>query len=149
MTAPCDRTGEPLPLDQLPDFFRREAERASPYSRAAARAWRWAADELERSLAARLDEVLSISAASAESGWSYEALRRRVVGEPALNAGTPGAPAIRRRDLQRLGAPRGQRRPKIQPHIAPAAESTTPESDGAPVPSTRFEKIKRHALRSA
>lgn len=88
MSPRVDGAGEPLPLEQLPAFFREEAERASPYSRNAARVWRWAADAIERSLAARLEEVLSISAASTESGWSYEALRRRVTGEPALNAGT-------------------------------------------------------------
>ena len=131
----------PAPLQELPDLFLNEAERAKPYSATAARVWGWAAEWLRVALDAGLDEMLPINIAAAESGWSYEALRRRVSSDSDLNAGTPGAPAIRRRDLQRLGPPRARRK------SAPAPSGAEAGAPGAAPASTHFERIKERALR--
>jgi hypothetical protein len=129
---------QPAPIQALPELFLNEAERAKPYSPMAARVWGWAAEWLRVALEARLDDVLSIRAAAAESGWSYEALRRRVSADPGLNAGTPGAPAIRRRDLQRLGPPRGRR--KLASALAGARAVPQLVVSGAAPASTPFER---------
>jgi hypothetical protein len=81
------------------------------YAPDAAEAITECAERLEASLQADLDCFLTLQQAVAESGWSYEGLRRALEQRPDLNAGKPGAPLIRRSDLPLLGAPRGSRGP--------------------------------------
>lgn len=47
------------------------------------------------------EEVLSLAAASAESGYSREHLARMIRQGTIPNAGRPNAPSVRRRDLPR------------------------------------------------
>jgi hypothetical protein len=63
------------------------------------------ADALETALREEDDDVLSLSDAAKESGFSKERLRHRVAAGEIPNAGRKGAPLIRRRDLPRK--PRG------------------------------------------
>lgn len=139
----------PPDLSSLPERFREEAAQAEPYSRRAAWVWRRAADELERALGERHTEMLTITRAAEETGWSYEALRRRVVADPILNAGVPGAPAIRRGDLAKLGPPRRSRSESrgVQVSVPRPQEVTRTGSSGAASPSTPFERIKQRATR--
>lgn len=50
------------------------------------------------------DEVLSLTAASAESGYSRDHLARLIRQGTIPNAGRPNAPRVRRRDLPRKAA---------------------------------------------
>lgn len=125
---------QPAPIKELPNLFREEAARAEPYAPKAARLWRRAADWLEISMAAHLDEIIPIARAATEAGWSYEALRRRVSQDASLNAGVPGAPAIRRSDLARLGPPRGKRQKC-------AGQETVITFKGAAPPSQPFDRV--------
>lgn len=59
------------------------------------------ATELETALHTEEQEVLSIDMAAKESGYNAEYLRRLLRSNPALNAGRPGKPLIRRCDLPR------------------------------------------------
>lgn len=94
---------QPTTLTGLAPLFLERAALLAPYARGAAAAWREAAGLLARALAAADDKVLTIAGAAREAGWSYEALRRRVVADPALNAGVTRAPRITRRALRALG----------------------------------------------
>jgi hypothetical protein len=93
-----------------------------------------------------LDQPLTIEQARRESNWSYEALRRRLKEEPSLNVGEPGAPLIRRRDLSRLGAPRGPRGPygprKSKATAAPDAGASS-TARGAPTEPFRRDAEER------
>jgi hypothetical protein len=142
-----DCTKPAPPLAELPGRFRAEAQRAALYSSVGARVWKWAADEVERAIQAHTEEVLSITDAAAESGWHYEALRKRVVGDADINSGAPGAPAIRRGDLAKLGPPR--RRRVVVPRTQPCREDPVTGSTGGAGPSSsNIERIRRHALRT-
>ena len=99
----------PLPLTDLSVAFRQRGELVARYASAAAEAFASCAEWLEASLAAHLDEPLTLTEGAVESGWSYEGLRRKVKEHQSLNVGTDDAPLIRRKDLPRLGAPRGPR----------------------------------------
>lgn len=59
------------------------------------------ANELEALLHTQQNELLSITDAAQESGYSAEYLRRLLRKTPALNAGKAGKPLIRRAELPR------------------------------------------------
>ena len=67
----------------------------------AACAYERAADELQVELRAAQAEVLTLSEAAAESGYSERRLREMVSTGRVTNAGRKGAPRIRRADLPR------------------------------------------------
>lgn len=50
------------------------------------------------------DEILSLAAASSESGYSKDHLARLIRQGTIANAGRPNAPRVRRRDLPRKAA---------------------------------------------
>src|SRR4051812_5177497 len=50
------------------------------------------------------DEILSLAAASSESGYSRDHLARLIRQGTIANAGRPNAPRVRRRDLPRKAA---------------------------------------------
>jgi hypothetical protein len=60
-----------------------------------------AADELGAALRSEADELLTLTAASAESGFSVDHLARLLRERRIPNAGRKGAPRIRRSDLPR------------------------------------------------
>ena len=139
---PCDETTrfEGIPVEQLPGAFRAFAGDLEPYAaESVVTVFKQCALALERALSARMEseEVLSIRAAAEEWGWSYEALRRRVAGDEDLNAGGAGSPAIRRKDLHKLG-PRKRR--KV---LSSASRLKGDDGAGAGSASTRFEGIKK------
>jgi hypothetical protein len=152
-------------LAALAGAFRDRARDLAPYSRAAAAAWHEAAARVLDALGAADDEVLTIVEAAREAGWSYEGLRRRVMRDPALNAGTARAPAVTRRQLRALGRGR-HARPGIGmlhgPHPrmetkgfasdAPAGSPTRPAAPGAaaasPSSPTRLAAIVGSAVAS-
>lgn len=131
---------ETIPLSTLSTALRKEAVRARRYNRRCAELLQKVAEAVDRSLSAELDEILSIQTAANEWGWSYEGLRRKVAAEPELNAGTEGSPAIRRRDLPKVGTKRQRTRKR--------RETLRRESEpGAAAPSTSvFDAIKQRAL---
>jgi hypothetical protein len=59
------------------------------------------AAELEAVLFAKQAEILTVAAASAESGYSPSQIRRMLREGKIRNAGDPGSPRIRRADLPR------------------------------------------------
>jgi hypothetical protein len=63
------------------------------------------AEELDQALRAKVEIVLTLAEAAAETGYSVEHLGREVRQRRIANAGRPGAPRIRRGDLPRK-APR-------------------------------------------
>ena len=83
----------------LPEYWRAKSVRLQPYSPAAANAFNEAAKDLAATLENRDSEVLSVSDAAAESGYSSEYLARLVREGTIPNAGRHGAPRIRRGDL--------------------------------------------------
>jgi hypothetical protein len=96
-------------LSQLPELFRKRAAADGAYDRVAALVWQQAADLLDEALRATLTEVLTIAQAARAYDWHYEALRRRVSADPALNAGSPGDPRVTHEIMLRLGRGRGPR----------------------------------------
>jgi len=58
-----------------------------------------AANELEAALRDEADELLTLSQAAAESGYSEDHLGRELRAGRIPNAGRPGAPRVRRVDL--------------------------------------------------
>ncbi len=64
------------------------------------------ASELEAVLREHELEALTLEQAVAESGLSYSALEKALRQHRLPNAGTKGAPRIRRRDMPRKGATR-------------------------------------------
>lgn len=67
----------------------------------AAQATREHADQLETAINQWAEEELPLSKASELSGYSYSHLQRLVSEGTIPNAGRPGSPRIRRRDLPR------------------------------------------------
>ena len=86
---------------ELPAIWRARAASLRPYAEAAARAFERAADELEASLHSPNDEILTLTTASALSGYSVDHLRRLVKQGKLPNVGRPGSPRIRQQDLPR------------------------------------------------
>ncbi len=108
---PSAMDSSPLPLADLPAAFRQRAEAVARFAPGVAEAFAFCAEQVEASLAEHGQEVLTVRQACTAFGWSYDGLRRKLIDDPTLNAGTEGAPLIRRADLPRLGAPRGPRGP--------------------------------------
>lgn len=119
----------PLPLSELAAAMRQFGALQARFAPGVGEAFAFCAEWLEVSLQADLDKPLTLEQARRESNWSYEGLRRRLKEDPTLNAGTDGAPLIRRRDLARLGSPRGPRG-KYCPRkpTSTAASETPPEA---------------------
>lgn len=90
-----------MTLADLPVIWTARAEELAPYAPAAAEAFRRAAAELEDARRAADEEVLSLTAAAAASGYSSDTLRHMVANGRIPNAGRRGAPRIRRADLPR------------------------------------------------
>jgi hypothetical protein len=90
-----------LSVAQLSAHWRAQAEYIGPYAPAAAAAWEKAASDLERALAERGREALTLNVAAAESGLSVDHLARLVRTQKIPNAGKHRAPRILRRDLPR------------------------------------------------
>lgn len=68
---------------------------------------RQCATELDAEARAHDDEELTITAASAASGYSCDHLRALVAGGEIPNAGRKGSPLIRRRDVPRKPSANG------------------------------------------
>ena len=66
-----------------------------------ARAFEIAAQELEDAVRTAADEVLTLHEAARESGYSERRLRELIAAGELPQAGRPGAPRLRRRDLPR------------------------------------------------
>lgn len=93
-----------LSLEALPELFRAKAEELAPYSPPAAFAWREAARILADALQAEADELLTLSSAAEESGYSERRLRELLASGGIPQAGRKGAPRIRRSDLPKRKA---------------------------------------------
>lgn len=63
----------------------------------------WEAYEMTRNL-----EALSLEDAARESGYSYSSLQKKVRTGELTNVGRKGSPRVRRVDLPRKGAQRGE-----------------------------------------
>ena len=109
---------------QLPELFRNRAETDGEHDRVAGFVWRQAAELVEEALRAFLAERLSIPAAALAYGWNYEALRRKVSGNPALNAGTAGDPRVTNDTMLLLGRGRGPRTGASAAASSPVSETT-------------------------
>ena len=72
------------------------------------------ASELSEGIDAWESEVLTIREAAEESGLSYSTLQQYLARDVLPNAGEPGSPRIRRKDLPNRGA----RRPVKGPDVA-------------------------------
>jgi hypothetical protein len=81
----------------------------------AARAYELVADELDAALQGQDAELLNLTQAAAESGYSADHLGREIARGRIPNAGRRNAPKVRRTDLPRKpGAlPPQQRKPHI------------------------------------
>jgi hypothetical protein len=88
-------------IAQLPGRWREKAGALRPYAESAARAFERAATELEQALDSIHHEVLTLSQAAKDSGYTVEHLGRLVRDEKIPNAGKKGSPRIRRCDLPR------------------------------------------------
>lgn len=87
-------------LSDLPAAWRARADELRRFAaEPQAVALECAASDLERALAAWQNEALTLSEASAVSGYSADYLGTILREKPQLNAGRKGAPRIRRRDL--------------------------------------------------
>jgi hypothetical protein len=85
---------------ELPSAWRDRAEVLRRYGAAEpATALEAAAAELEAALHADAAELLTLQEAALEGGYSVDHLGRLLRDHPALNAGSPGRPRIRRADL--------------------------------------------------
>ena len=90
-----------FPAD-LPAEWRAQAEGLRQFGAdAQAKAVDRCADRLEEAFRLESDTVLSLQEAADESGYSAAHLGRMVRDGKVPNAGRPGAPRIRRRDLPR------------------------------------------------
>ncbi len=85
----------------LPTAWRERAEGLRRYSVPASNAYEDAANELERALRKRDDDVLNLTQAAQESGYSADYLGKLVKAGGIENMGRTGAPKIRMRDLPR------------------------------------------------
>ncbi len=65
------------------------------------------ADELEARISEWLEERLTLDQAAQESGYTYNHLQTCVAEGKLPNAGQPGEPRVRRRDLPVKGGHRG------------------------------------------
>jgi hypothetical protein len=90
-----------ISVAELPAHWLAQAEYIRPYAPAAAAAWQKAASDLERALAERGREALTLNVAAAESGLSVDHLARLVRTQKIPNAGKHRAPRILRRNLPR------------------------------------------------
>ena len=88
----------------LPTAWRDRAEGLRRYSVPASNAYEDAANELERALRKRDDDVLNLTQAAQESGYSADYLGKLVKAGGIENMGRAGAPKIRMRDLPRKAA---------------------------------------------
>ncbi len=88
-------------LISLPEAWRARATELRRWAAAdsAAKAYEVAANELEEALRTYSDEVLSLTQAADESGYSTEHLRRLVRDGRIPNAGRKNAPKVRRGDV--------------------------------------------------
>ena len=93
-----DRT---LQLGDLPVYFRQKADELRRFTPPAATAFDDAADVVEAILQARGLDMLNLTDAAVESGYSADYLGRLVRDGKIANVGRPNAPRIRRRDLPR------------------------------------------------
>ena len=104
---PARRSGLPptqhmvMDLADLVDRFRVEADKARRYAPGAASAWEDAAQLLEEHLHGRDDELLNLTQAAAESGYSTDSLRRFLTDGLIEDHGGPYRPRICRADLPR------------------------------------------------
>jgi hypothetical protein len=89
----------------LPTAWRARAAEIRPYARAAAAAFRRAAQELEQALRSDADDTLTLSEAAQESGYSADRLRHMLADGVIPQAGRKGSPRIRRADLPRKPRP--------------------------------------------
>ncbi|HEY4306555.1 MAG TPA: hypothetical protein VGM82_18915 [Gemmatimonadaceae bacterium] len=89
-------------LADLVTHWRTDAETLARYGDERLAAFlRATADQLEAALKAHEDELLDLSAAAKESGYSADRLRHKIADGELPNAGQRGAPRIRRADLPR------------------------------------------------
>ncbi len=88
-------------IADLPTAWRERAEELRRYSVPAANAYEDVADELEQALRRRDDDVLNLTQAAQESGYSADYLGKLVKAGGIENKGRAGAPRIRRCDLPR------------------------------------------------
>ena len=86
-------------LEHLPATWRERADLIRPYAESAAKAWDDAAEELERQLRDREDELLNLTVAGKECGYTPDWLGRLIRQRRLVNCGKPGAPKVRRGDL--------------------------------------------------
>jgi hypothetical protein len=124
---------------QLPELFRNRAETDGEHDRVAGFVWRQAAELLEEALRVFLAERLSIPDAALAYGWNYEALRRKVSGNPALNAGTAGDPKVTHDTMLLLGRGRGPRTGASAEASSPASEATV---DTEPQASVKAQLVQ-------
>jgi hypothetical protein len=101
-----------MDLADLVDRFRARAESARRYAPGAACAWEDAAQLLEEQLHGRDDELLNLTQAAAESGYSPDSLRRFLNDGLLHDHGGPYRPRIRRADLPRKPGHGRPSRPK-------------------------------------
>lgn len=103
---------------ELPEIWRGAADTLEPYTAPAARAFRQAADDLERALNEWFREPLTITEAAAESGYSRDSLLRWLREGRLWNYGTEEDPRIRRDELPRKLGHRAAA-PEDTPAVAP------------------------------
>jgi hypothetical protein len=86
----------------LPEFWRKQANAYEHDGvQSAPAVLRRVADELERALAEREFEELTLQQAAEESGYSYSHMQRLVSEGELPNVGSLGAPRVRRCDIPR------------------------------------------------
>lgn len=90
-----------MTVGDLPARWRAKAADLARYAPTVAAALEDAAAELERTLTAGADELLTLGQAAAESGYSTDHLSRLMREGKVPNVGRPHAPRIRRADLPR------------------------------------------------
>lgn len=110
--------------DVLPAAWRNRAAELERFAPPAAEAFRAAAQELEDALRAESDELLTLTEAAAESGYSARRLREMVAAGAIPQSGRKGAPRIRRGDLPRRAAP-------------PRSQGYDPQEDAARILAAR------------
>jgi hypothetical protein len=120
-----------------------EAESIDPFAPAAARAKRDAAQRLLRAATDSGNEILSISVVAGLRGRNYESTRRLVSDSEELNAGGRHAPAIRRRDLDKIPPGRASRLRHA------AARDTASDPDARSTPVVQFDVTTEKANRGS
>ena len=101
MRMPTGLTHVLLPLSSLAAEWRNRAVSLREWAQAdgAARAFERAAEELESALRTRGGELLTLTEASREGGYSTRQLSRMIRNGRVRNAGTPTSPKILRADV--------------------------------------------------